>query len=58
MAREQGRARPRADRTVVVKLSSWPDAQNTAYLLDTLRSCAAIAADLTGRVEEAAPWTG
>jgi CubicO group peptidase (beta-lactamase class C family) len=34
----------RAARTVVVKLSSWPDAQNTAYLLDTLRSCAAVAA--------------
>jgi CubicO group peptidase (beta-lactamase class C family) len=34
----------RAARTVVVKLSSWPDAQNTAYLLDTLRCCAAVAA--------------
>ena len=33
----------RAARTVVVKLSSWPEAQNTAYLLDTLRSCAAVA---------------
>jgi CubicO group peptidase (beta-lactamase class C family) len=33
----------RAARTVVVKLSSWPDAQNTGYLLDTLRSCAAVA---------------
>jgi CubicO group peptidase (beta-lactamase class C family) len=43
----------RAARTVVVKLSSWPDAQNTAYLLDTLRSCAAVAARLSaGRVEE------
>jgi len=48
----------RAARTVVVKLSSWPDAQNTAYLLDTLRSCAAAAARLSaarlsaGRVEE------
>jgi CubicO group peptidase (beta-lactamase class C family) len=37
----------RAARTVVVKLSSWPDAQNTAYLLDTLRACAAIAAALS-----------
>jgi CubicO group peptidase (beta-lactamase class C family) len=36
----------RAARTVVVKLSSWPDPQNTAYLLDTLRACAALAADL------------
>jgi CubicO group peptidase (beta-lactamase class C family) len=33
----------RAARTVVVKMSCWPDAQNTAYLLDTLRSCAAVA---------------
>jgi CubicO group peptidase (beta-lactamase class C family) len=33
----------RAARTVVVKMSSWPDAQNTVYLLDTLRSCAAVA---------------
>ena len=45
----------RAARTVVVKLSSWPDAQNTAYLLDTLRSCAAAAAHLSaGRVGETA----
>lgn len=34
----------RAARTVVVKMSSWPEAQNTAYLLDTLRVCAAVAA--------------
>jgi len=34
----------RAARTVVVKLSSWPEAQNTSYLVDTLRACAAIAA--------------
>jgi CubicO group peptidase (beta-lactamase class C family) len=48
----------RAARTVVVKLSSWPDAQNTAYLLDTLRSCAAIAALAhAGRAEETAPRT-
>ena len=45
----------RAARTVVVKLSSWPDAQNTAHLLDTLRSCAAAAAHLSaGRVGETA----
>jgi CubicO group peptidase (beta-lactamase class C family) len=37
----------RATRTVVVKLSSWPDPQNTAYLLDTLRACAALAARLS-----------
>jgi CubicO group peptidase (beta-lactamase class C family) len=36
----------RASRTLVVKLSSWPDAQNTAYLIDTLRACGAIAASL------------
>lgn len=36
----------RATRTVVVKLSSWPDPQNTAYLADTLRACAALAAHL------------
>ena len=40
----------RAARTVVVKLSSWPEAQNTAYLLDTLRTCGAIAAYLSARV--------
>jgi CubicO group peptidase (beta-lactamase class C family) len=37
----------RAARTVVVKLSSWPDPQNAAYLLDTLRACGAIAARLS-----------
>ena len=36
----------RATRTVVVKLSSWPDPQHTGYLLDTLRACAALAAHL------------
>jgi CubicO group peptidase (beta-lactamase class C family) len=35
-----------ATRTVVAKLSSWPDPQNTAYLVDTLRACAALAANL------------
>jgi CubicO group peptidase (beta-lactamase class C family) len=45
----------RAARTVVVKLSSWPDAQNAAYLVETLRSCAAVAAHVSGgRVEETA----
>jgi CubicO group peptidase (beta-lactamase class C family) len=34
----------RAARTVVAKFSSWPDAQHTGYLVDTLRACAAIAA--------------
>jgi CubicO group peptidase (beta-lactamase class C family) len=36
----------RTARTVVVKLSSWPDPQHTGYLLDTLRACAALAAQL------------
>ena len=33
----------RASRTVVVKLSSWPDAQNPGFLADTLRACGVIA---------------
>jgi len=37
----------RAARTVVVKMSSWPDPQHTGYLLDTLRACAALAAHLS-----------
>jgi CubicO group peptidase (beta-lactamase class C family) len=37
----------RAARTVVVKMSSWPDPQHTGYLLDTLRACAALAARLS-----------
>jgi CubicO group peptidase (beta-lactamase class C family) len=36
----------RASRTVIVKLSCWPDAQNPDYLANTLRACAAIAAKL------------
>ena len=40
----------RAARTVVVKLSSWPDPQHTGYLLDTLRACAALAAHLSAGV--------
>jgi CubicO group peptidase (beta-lactamase class C family) len=36
----------RAARTVVAKFSSWPDPQHTAYLLDTLRACAALATQL------------
>jgi CubicO group peptidase (beta-lactamase class C family) len=45
----------RAARTVVVKLSSWPDAQNAAYLIDTLRACGAVAAELAGQGPRAAP---
>lgn len=37
----------RATRTVVVKQSSWPDAQNPAYLSATLRACLAIATRLS-----------
>lgn len=33
-----------ASRTVVTKMSSWPQAQNPAYLAATLRACGAIAA--------------
>jgi CubicO group peptidase (beta-lactamase class C family) len=36
----------RASHTVIVKLSSWPDAQNPDYLANTLRACGAIAAKL------------
>jgi CubicO group peptidase (beta-lactamase class C family) len=36
----------RAARTVVVKFSSWPDPQHTGYLVDTLRACAALTAEL------------
>ena len=39
----------RAAGTVVVKMSSWPDAQNAAWLLDTFRACDAVAASLSGR---------
>jgi hypothetical protein len=48
----------RASRTVVVKMSTWPDAQNTAYLLDTLGACAAVAdwmSRTAARGAEAAP---
>lgn len=31
-----------AAETVVVKLSSWPDAQNAAFLIDTIRACGAV----------------
>jgi CubicO group peptidase (beta-lactamase class C family) len=35
-----------AAETVVVKLSTWPDAQNAAYLVDTVRACGAVGAHL------------
>ena len=37
----------RATRTVAVKLSSWPEAQNAAHLIDTLRAFGAIGESLT-----------
>ncbi|MBS1693378.1 MAG: serine hydrolase [Actinobacteria bacterium] len=37
----------RAARVVVVKMSSWPDAQDVAHLVDTLRACGAIARALS-----------
>lgn len=40
----------RRTRTVCVKLSSWPTAQNPAYLRDTLRACDAVGGTLSGRM--------
>ncbi len=37
----------RAAGVVIAKMSCWPDAQNPAYLGDTLRACGAIAAALS-----------
>ena len=36
----------RASHTVIVKLSSWPDAQSPEHLANTLRACGAISAKL------------
>jgi CubicO group peptidase (beta-lactamase class C family) len=36
----------RASHSVIVKLSSWPDAQNSEHLANTLRACGAITAKL------------
>ena len=38
----------RATRTVAVKLSSWPTAQDPAHLLDTIRAFAAVGQHLAG----------
>ena len=38
----------RSTRTVAVKLSSWPDAQNLGYLIDTLRAVGRVGARLSG----------
>jgi CubicO group peptidase (beta-lactamase class C family) len=40
-----------ATRTVTVKLSSWPEAQNGAHLIDTVRAFGAIGAHLAGAAE-------
>jgi CubicO group peptidase (beta-lactamase class C family) len=45
----------RATRTVAVKLSSWPDAQNAAHLIDTVRAFGAIGDLLTRSESPAAP---
>ena len=37
----------RASQTAIVKLSSWPDAQNPEHLANTLRACGAIVANLS-----------
>lgn len=39
----------RRTHTVCVKLSSWPNAQQPAFLADTLRACDALSGALTGR---------
>jgi CubicO group peptidase (beta-lactamase class C family) len=38
----------RSTRTVCVKLSSWPQAQNVAHLVDTVRAFGAVGASLAG----------
>jgi CubicO group peptidase (beta-lactamase class C family) len=38
----------RATRTVAIKLSSWPEAQNAAHLIDTVRAFGAVGAHLAG----------
>jgi CubicO group peptidase (beta-lactamase class C family) len=39
----------RVTRTVAVKLSSWPEAQNATHLIDTVRAFGAVGAHLAGR---------
>jgi hypothetical protein len=38
----------RATRTVGVKLSTWPDAQHPAALIDTIRAFSAVGRELAG----------
>jgi len=47
----------RSTGTVCVKLSSWPDAQNLSYLVDTIRACDAISGTLSGQAARGdVPW--
>jgi hypothetical protein len=39
----------RSTQTVAVKLSSWPDAQNVAHLVDTVRTFGVVGAHLAER---------
>jgi hypothetical protein len=51
----------RATRTVSVKMSSWPTAQSSSYLLDTIRAFVATGrhlAGLSGRGHDRAALTG
>ena len=42
----------RATRTVAIKLSCWPEAQNGAHLIDTVRAFGAVGAHLAGTAAE------
>jgi CubicO group peptidase (beta-lactamase class C family) len=48
----------RRTRTVCVKLSSWPQPQLPALLLDTVRACDAVGGYLAGLADDAASTTG
>ena len=45
----------RRTNTVCVKFSTWPEAQNPAYLEDTLRAFDAVGGFLAGRIRAAPP---
>ena len=47
-----------ATRTVMVKLSSWPSAQDPAHLFDTLLACDVVAGALSGRTGRRGPRFG
>ena len=48
----------RRTNTVCVKFSTWPQAQNPAYLEDTLRAFDAVGGSLAGRIPAGAAWPG